>query len=47
MQIIIDHYGEHGAIIIYSLIPKYADRTIFLNDVARIFNVVQLQKTIL
>ena len=41
---IIDHDVEHGAITVHSLNPEYADRTIFLNDVAQIFNVVQLQR---
>lgn len=39
---ITDHDVEHGSITIHSLNSDYPDRTIFLKDVAQIWNVVQL-----
>lgn len=41
---ILAHDVRHGRITIHSLNPEYPDREIDLNDVARIMNVVQLQR---
>ena len=41
---IIEHNLEYGSITVHSLNPEYPDRVLYLNDIAQIFNVIEISR---